>query len=244
MSPHVLTDASPVAPAIEMHGEPLGENCRRILPRGEHALIGVSAGNSYFNQDRLTGLLDWAERSFEDIDVVYVDTALDEMLLADGRTPESAAKSVKATVRDVRRRIKRARERLGPQGARIRVRALSEIMELPAYQAVRRETDRAFREDPEFAATCRALVRDVVEGRSGTGAVTEAHLRAGLAYVQAEAPLFTDCPAIFGVPTSVVLYHMKTPISEYLAGSPEGFRAAPGQGYAIVRPRDWSLAEI
>ncbi|MBZ4319685.1 tRNA-dependent cyclodipeptide synthase [Streptomyces huiliensis] len=248
MSPHELTDASP----IEMHGEPVGENCRRILPRGEHALIGVSAGNSYFNQDRLTALLDWTERSFEDIDVVYVDTALDEMLLADGRTPESAAKSVKATVRDVRRRIKRARERLGPQGDRIRVRALSEIMELPAYQAVRRETDRAFREDAEFAATCRAMVKDIVENRSGsgsgsssgTGAVTEAHLRAGLAYVQAEAPLFVDCPAIFDVPTSVVVYHTTPPITAHLAGCPEGFRAAPGQGYALVRPREWSLAGV
>ncbi|WP_171167851.1 tRNA-dependent cyclodipeptide synthase [Streptomyces sp. I05A-00742] len=236
MSPHVLTEAS----RIEMHGEPLGENCRRIVPRGEHALIGISAGNSYFNQDRLTALLLWAEREFREIDVVYVDTALDTMLLADGRTPQSAAKSVKATLRDVRRRIKRSLERLGPQADRFRVRALSELMDLPAYQAVRRQTDRAFAEDAEFATTCRAMVQDILDNRSG--AVTEAHLRAGLEYVQAEAPLFTDCPAIFGVSTSVVLYHMETPISAYLAGSPEGFRAAPGQAFAIVRPREMSLA--
>ncbi|KNB54308.1 hypothetical protein AC230_06195 [Streptomyces caatingaensis] len=217
-----------------MRGEPLGENCRRIWQRAEHALIGISAGNSYFNQGRLTALLEWAERHYERIDVVYVDTALDTMLLADSRTPESAAKSVKATLRDVRRRIKRSLERLEPQDGRFRVRALSDLLDLPAYRAVRQRTDRAFAEDAEFAATCEAMVREILAHRGG--AVTDAHLRAGLAYVQAEAPLFTDCPAIFGVAESVVLYHMSTPVSAYLAGDPRGFRAAPGQGFVVVRP--------
>ncbi|WP_372411466.1 tRNA-dependent cyclodipeptide synthase [Streptomyces luteireticuli] len=237
MPPHVLTEA----PGIEMRGEPLGENCRRIWQRAEHALIGISAGNSYFNQDRLTALLEWAERHYERIDVVYVDTALDTMLLADGRTPESAAKSVKATVRDVRRRIKRSLERLEPQAGRFRVRALSELLDVPEYRAVRQRTDRAFVEDAEFAATCEAMVQEIVAHRGGGAAVTDAHLRAGLAYVQAEAPLFTDCPAIFGVSESVVLYHLRTPISEYLAGDPQGFRAAPGQGFVVVRPAETAL---
>ncbi|MBH1937655.1 tRNA-dependent cyclodipeptide synthase [Streptomyces sp. AV19] len=239
MPPNVLAEA----PGIEMRAEPLGENCERIWQRAEHALVGISTGNSYFNQERLTALLDWAGNHYGQIDVVYVDTALDDMLLADGRTPESAARSVKGTVRDARRRIRRAVEKQGPRAERFRVRALSELLELPEYRAVRERTDRAFEEDAEFTATCEAMVQEVVAHR-GDSAITEAHLRAGLAYVQAEAPLFTDCPAIFGVSASVVLYHMRTPISEYLAGDPQGFRAAPGQGFVIVRPAEPALATV
>ncbi|GHF23847.1 hypothetical protein GCM10010359_27550 [Streptomyces morookaense] len=231
------------SPALVMEAEPLSERCRTLWRRGEHALIGISAGNSYFNQDRLTALLSWAGDAFEQIDVVYVDTHIDSMLVADGRTPESAAKSVRTTLKDVRRRIRRSLERLGPDAARFRVRALSELMDLPVYRAVTERTDRAIDEDAEFAPICEAMVQQIVEHRPGAGGtVTAAHMQAGLDYLKAEAPLFVDSPAIFGVSSSVVLYHMRTPISEHLAGHTEGFAAAPGQGFVVVKPSEAALA--
>ncbi|MEU5418456.1 tRNA-dependent cyclodipeptide synthase [Streptomyces sp. NPDC001407] len=241
MQPNSLAENTP----LEMHAEPLSDGCQRIWQRGEHALIGISAGNSYFNQERLTALLEWAGNSFREVDVVYVDTHIDTMLIADGRTPESAMRSVKATLKDVRRRIRRALERLGPEAARFRVRALSELMELPVYQAVRKQTDQAIEDDREFSSICEAMVQEIVQSRPGAeGEVTPEHLRAGLSYVQAEAPLFADSPSIFEVSTSVVLYHMKTPISEYLAQQPTGFRAAPGQAFVVVKPSSMVLAGV
>lgn len=220
-----------------MYSEPLSESCRRVLERGEHALVGVSAGNSYFGQERLTGLLEWAGRTFSAVDVVYVDTHIDTMLVADGRPPEYAARSARSTVKDVRRRIRRAVERADPAGLRIRVRALSELLHTPEYREVRRRTDRAMREDPGFAATCEEMVRQVVEHRTGRGAaVTPAHLEAGMGYVQAEAPLFVDAPTVFNVPSSMVCYHTDTPISTYLVQPDSTFRVAPGHGHMIVRP--------
>ncbi|MFI0979705.1 tRNA-dependent cyclodipeptide synthase [Streptomyces sp. NPDC021093] len=226
-----------------MHVEVLGEESRRIWKRGDHALVGISAGNSYFNQERLTKLLTWAGHSFAEIDVVYVDTHIDTMLIADGRPPAYATKSSKSSVKDLRRRIRRAVEAVDPDGVRLRVRALSQLMELPEYQAVRRRTDQAMREDPQFLATCEEMVRQVVghrsggaDGAEGGNVMTQAHFEAGLSYLQAEAPLFVDAPTIFNVRSSTLCYHMLTPITEQLARRDSSFRAAPTLGYMIVRP--------
>ncbi len=224
-----------------MYAEPLSEECRLIWRRGDHALVGISAGNSYFNQERLTKLLTWAGRSFAEVDVVYVDTHIDTMLIADGRPPASAAKSVRATIKDLRRRIRRAVELVEPDQVRFRIRALSELLNLPAYQAVRHRTDQAMRDEPEFAASCEEMVRQVVGHRLGEGVtISEAHIAAGMSYVQAEAPLFVDSPSIFNVRSSVVCYHMITPITRQLTRGNTAFRAAPGNGYVIVRPLELS----
>ncbi|MYU56034.1 MULTISPECIES: tRNA-dependent cyclodipeptide synthase [Streptomyces] len=224
-------------PDSKMYVEPLSDRSRLIWQRGEHALIGVSAGNGYFNQDRLTALMEWAEDSFAKVDVVYVDTHIDSMLIADGRVPESAVRSVKATLKDVRRRIRRALERLGPEAARFRVRALSEIMELPIYRTVEKQTDRAIEEDEEFSSICETMVHEIVQHRPGGGSdVTAEQVHAGLSYLKAEAPLFVDSPSIFGVSTSVLLYHTRTPVSQHLAQQTTGFCAAQGQAYVVVRP--------
>ncbi len=220
-----------------MYVEPLSEKCREIWQRGDHALVGVSAGNSYFNQERLTRLLTWAGHSFAEIDVVYVDTHIDTMLVADGRSPQYASKSSKSTVKDLRRRIRRAVESVDPDGVRLRVRALSQVMDLPAYREVRRRTDRAAREDPRFLAACEEMVRQVVVHRNGGGNVmTKAHFEAGLSYLQAEAPLFVDASTIFDVHSTALCYHMLTPITEELSRRDALFRAAPSLGYMIVRP--------
>ena len=221
-----------------LHAEPVTEDCRLIWKRGEHALIGISGGNSYFNQDRLTVLLHWAADHFADIDVVYVDTHMEEMLVADGRSPEYAARSVKRTLKDVRRRIRRSLERVGSEAKRFHVRALSEVMTLPEYRAVVERTERAFRDDRGFSSACERMVRQVLLSKRGDPAdISPAHLAAGLRYVMAEAPLFVDSPIIFGTPSSTLLYHLSTPVTDYFAGKQTGFRAAPGQGYVVVGPR-------
>lgn len=47
---------SGLVPALDhsMREEILGNRGRKIRQRGEHALIGISAGNSYFSQKNVT----------------------------------------------------------------------------------------------------------------------------------------------------------------------------------------------
>lgn len=232
MQPEQLPDI-----ARGLRAEPLSEDCRLIWKRGDHALIGISGGNSYFNQKRLRALMQWAVDYFAKIDVVYVDTHLEDLLIADGRSPGDAARSVRATLKDVRRRIRRSLEGVGPRAALFQVRALSEVMNLEEYQNVRGRTETALRDEREFSLTCDRMVHQVMLNKTrDPGAISAEHMRAGRQYVAAEAPLFVDSPAIFGVPSSVLLYHLRTPVTEYFARVPRGFRAARGQGYVVVGP--------
>ncbi|WP_157851683.1 tRNA-dependent cyclodipeptide synthase [Streptomyces monomycini] len=234
-SPDMLNTV-PLGDSHGMQSEALGEKSGRLWKMGEHALIGISAGNSYFSQRRLTALLQWAAHHFKMTDVVYVDTHIDDMQIADGRDPREAAKSVKRTLKDVRRRIHRATESLGPEVARFRVRPLSEIQDTPEYQAVRARVDQAVQYDEPFAAACRDMVRAVVTNRPDGEGISDAHLEAGMKYVMAEAPLFVDSPGVFGVSTSVLCYHMLTPVTVHFAGGDTEYQAATGQGYVVVRP--------
>ncbi|MGK5627844.1 tRNA-dependent cyclodipeptide synthase [Streptomyces sp. URMC 123] len=217
--------------------EPLSDASRRTAERGDHALIGISPGNSYFNQERLAALFHWVAGRFAAVDVVYVDTHIDTMLVADGRTPEYAARSARSRVKDTRRRTRRALEELGSERSRFRLHALSELQRLREYQEIRRRSETALATDPEFAAACEEMVHGIVANRPGAaGPVTPAHLRAGMDYLLAELPLLVDSPRIFQVPSSVVCYHLTMSLAAHFAQDAFAFRAAENQGFLVVRP--------
>ncbi|NJP98570.1 tRNA-dependent cyclodipeptide synthase [Nonomuraea sp. FMUSA5-5] len=263
----LVLDARPYTPA-----------CEKLLARGEHALIGVSANNGYFTQRRLTALLEWAWRRFASIDVVYADLHLDSMLVAAGHPPHKAPARAARAVRDTRRRIRRAVESIeavraieaakvteavdaadavraggvvgvtGPMGvvgargatmARLRVRSLSQCVELPGYRAVRRRLEDVAARDERVRRACEEHVRHVLRAQNGGAppAGREAEmLRAGLAYLWAELPTLFNTPEVFGVPSSVLCYHKTMPVLHSLYGAAAIRHEA--QGYVVLRPRD------
>ncbi|MGW6915923.1 tRNA-dependent cyclodipeptide synthase [Kitasatospora sp. NPDC054939] len=50
---HADTTPEPPAP-VEFEALPFSDRCRRIWRRGDHLLIGVSPGNSYFSHRRIS----------------------------------------------------------------------------------------------------------------------------------------------------------------------------------------------
>ncbi|MFE4591298.1 tRNA-dependent cyclodipeptide synthase [Streptomyces laurentii] len=213
--------------------------CRRILKRGDHVLIGVSTGNSYFNQERLGALLVWAERHFSLVDVIYVDTHIDTMLMARGLTPDEARRRTKSMLKDVRRRIRRALERVaGAEPERFRVGALSEYVTLPAYQEVLRRADPDLGGDGLLVRAAEEQVRDLLmsQAESPPASVSAAEWDAGLAYLRAELPFLLDTPAILGVPSSVACYHKSMPVVRELFQGLGSLDRNPRQGFLVVRP--------
>ncbi|MCP2168188.1 tRNA-dependent cyclodipeptide synthase [Goodfellowiella coeruleoviolacea] len=226
-------------PAHGFHAEPCSARCQRIWQHGDHALIGVSTGNSYFTQERLAALLTWAGHFFTDVDVLYVDTHIDTMLVALGHSAQHATKLAKSRIRDVRRRIRRALEQIRPGGDRFRVHALSDFLAEPTYQRLRVHVDQALASDHRFASVCEDMVRRFLLARPDPDGDAPKTLRAGLNYLLAELPFFVDSPAIFGVSSSANCYHVSTPLVEYLVRYQDGvLRAARNQGFMVVRPAE------
>ncbi|GAB3441482.1 tRNA-dependent cyclodipeptide synthase [Streptomonospora sediminis] len=214
------------------HVEPFTRSCRRLLARGEHAVIGVSAGNGYFTQARLVRLLGWAHRNFATVEVIYPDRHLADMHVASGCSPERASRRATRAVRDVRRRIRRAVEGTAATG-RTRVRALSQCEELPGYQTARRRLDHEAATNPRVQRACEDHVRWLLGAEPDPDC---AKLRAGLAYLRAELPFLLSTPEVLGVPSSVSCYHTLLPVLPRLRSVSACFH--PNQGHVVVCPID------
>ncbi|WP_413777726.1 tRNA-dependent cyclodipeptide synthase [Streptomyces sp. AM8-1-1] len=216
---------------------PFTPNCRLLMDEGDHVLIGVSPGNSYFSARRITELARWAAPRFTAVDFVYADLHVASVFAALGHAPEQAVRRASKELKAVRRRILGGVEAAGPPGRRTGVRALSEFSGDPVYALLHRRVRHFLATDEEFRKSCDRMVRQFLASRIGEGgAVTPEQRSACLDYIAAELPFFLDTPGILGVPSSVSCYHALMPLTELLFGKGGGLRAARNQGYAVVRP--------
>lgn len=217
--------------------EPLTLNCRTIWDEGDHVLIGVSPGNSYFTTQRITELTRWASARFTEVDFVYADLHVAAMFAALGHSDTHAARRASKELKAVRRRIVGGVESAGPPGGRIRVRALSEFSGNTVYGLLHQRVRHFLATDEEFRKGCDSMVEHFLAPKvAGGQSITGRQRAVCLDYLAAELPFFLDTPAILGVPTSVSCYHALIPLTELLYAKGGGLRAARNQAYAVVRP--------
>ncbi|WP_194236360.1 tRNA-dependent cyclodipeptide synthase [Streptomyces acidicola] len=224
---------------------PFGASSEGLLRRGDHALFGVSTGNSYFSRRHLADAMAWALEQFAVVDVVHADVALEAILEALGYEPQAARRSVAKQLRGVRRRIDGALEDIGAAAERVRARPLSAFLDQPGYHEVRARTRTALRTDLELRSVRDAMAYQFLAKRlKPNGLPTPSQVQAALAYVDAELPFFVDTPRILGVASSVHCYHTVLALGRLLFDERRtGLRPAHNQGYAIVECRDQNTVE-
>ncbi|MEV7023584.1 tRNA-dependent cyclodipeptide synthase [Kitasatospora sp. NPDC093558] len=215
---------------------PYSARCHEIWRRGDHLLIGVSPGNSYFSHRRITELLGWGRQFFERTDIVYADLHVGSQFETFGYTPEHAARRALKEIKATARRIERGVEEAGRRDD-VRVHALSSFTGDPVYERLHGRIVDALHADRVFREAAEGMARGFLAARLDEGlAPSEPQLAAGLRYIAAELPFFLDTPALLGVPSSVTCYHLQLPLTPVLFGRDEGLRAASGQAYAVIRP--------
>ncbi|MER7763298.1 tRNA-dependent cyclodipeptide synthase [Streptomyces sp. NPDC097619] len=234
----ITTDAS-IDISIEASFEvlPFTRTCRHIWEDGDHVLIGVSPGNSYFSAERVAALARWASERFAQVDFVYADLHVDRMFAAFGYTREHAERRAAKEIKAVRRRILKGVSESLDRYSGIRVRGLSEFQEDPVYKLLHRRVLHFLEADPEFRKGCERMAlhfmgTKVPEGES----ITTEQLQVCFDYIAAELPFFVDTPSILDVPSSVSAYHVDMPLTEVLYARGGGLRAMRNQAYAVVRP--------
>ncbi|WP_198035318.1 cyclodityrosine synthase [Streptacidiphilus rugosus] len=218
---------------------PYTPHCELIQADGDHAVIGVSPGNSYFSAQRLTDLALWGAENFRQVDLVYTDLYVAEMYQALGYSADDARRKAIKNLRGVRAKVNNAAEAADFGSGRVNSHAMSDFQSNPAYQALHAHISTMLDTDPEFRAVIESLVGSfltakVLDGREATDEQREVCLR----YICAEAPLFLDTPAILGVPSSLNCYHQLLPLAELLYSRGSGLRASRNQGHAIVTPAE------
>lgn len=210
---------------------PFTSGCERLLDRRDHALIGISAGNGYFSRHRLTQLLEWTGQRFASVDLLYADLHIDAMHRAAGADPDLASRRTARSLRDVRRRIRRAMEAAAHVPARVRSIALSETVDLPGYRTAEQRIDRELTDNPQMRRACEEHVRRIVGQESDPKG---SRFRAGMAYLRAELPYLLSTPEVLSVPSSVCCYHGLLPVLVELREDTSCFH--PRQGHLVLRP--------
>ena len=233
-----IQSCTPAAHAAEVFEvQPYTPHCQVIRAEGDHAVIGISPGNSYFSAQRIIDLARWGTANFREVDLVYTDLHVAEMYGTLGYSPDDARRKAVKNLRGVRAKVTAAVETVGRVHGRLRSHAMSDFQQNQAYQTIHQHLSTLLDTDPQFRVTCDALVDSflsskVLEGR----AATEEQREVCLKYICAEAPLFLDSPAILEVPSSLNCYHQLLPMAELLYSRGSGLRASRNQGHAIITP--------
>lgn len=216
--------------------EPLTDNCRRILDRGDHVLIGISPGNSYFSEQRITDLLRWSLPLFRRIDIIIPDSAEVATRLALGLTEDQAHRKARGAANRIRNRTVRACATAGVPADRSRILLLSEVAEQSAYQDARQRCEEGLADDAELREIClrpaRHILRTHLQGREPTPEQTER----AMGYLLAEMPLMLDSPRLLDVASSVLIYHQHMEFFERIVLGKSTLTMSDRQAFAVVRP--------
>lgn len=236
-----MDDTTGRSPVADFTTDLYTANCRTIYERAEHVLIGVSPGNGYFNQERLTRLLRWADEVFARVDPIVPDSALVHTFTALGATPEQAQLRAQRATRRQCRRIARAWQASGVPAERHHVRTLSEFTHHPRYVELLARCEETIARDPAAREVFRSAAETALTSQLKLAPDTDlttptlAQVEEAMRYLVAEIPLLTDTPGILGVPSSVHVYHRMLPV---LPMAHEKLFTSPRQAFAVVRPRE------
>ncbi|MFE7116152.1 tRNA-dependent cyclodipeptide synthase [Streptomyces sp. NPDC057654] len=212
------------------------ERCRRIADTAEHALIGVSPFNGHYKPKVVEALVEGALESFEKVDVLTPGYEAAYTLTAGGMTPPEAAHRVRKATKQLLNPARRALLRAGVTEPDRHLHTWTQLANRPAYTRLRHQVRKAYETDPAVRTACRAVTRDAVAAVS-EGEPDEQQIDIGVDYPMAEMPLFIDTPSVFGVDSSVFVYHRRIQIAEVLlSGAPHDLELAPGQGFAVATP--------
>jgi cyclo(L-tyrosyl-L-tyrosyl) synthase len=216
--------------------DPFTDGCRTVWNRREHALLGVSPGNGYFNVALLTRLLGWLCAEFARVDVVVPDSALVHTYLALGYEPQRARRKARGETNVLRNRVDRAWRAGGGPREGDGLHRMSDLAAHPVYRERLAEAERALREDDALAGTCAEMSREVLRARGHTGPPAPERVERATRYLAAELPFFLASADIFDVPSSLNFYHQPLPLAELLYAGKSVLQPPPWQGYATIRP--------
>ncbi|MFI8933186.1 tRNA-dependent cyclodipeptide synthase [Streptomyces sp. NPDC053474] len=156
-------------------------------------------------------------------------------MTAAGWPPERARRRGRRAVRVLRNSALRALDRSGVSVPERHVSSWTELACLPRYLQLREAMELAYHEDPAVRAACRRTAALAVQHAVGGQAPGPGQVDHAVPYALAELPVVLDGPALYGVETSVFVYHRPMDLlAPVITGEAVLLRSAPGQGYCVV----------
>ncbi|WP_069161627.1 tRNA-dependent cyclodipeptide synthase [Nocardia altamirensis] len=212
--------------------EPYTDNCRRILERGTHCAVVMSPFNSYYKPRLIRSLTRWALTTFGSSDFVVPGIEAADTLVARGWTRERALRRAAIAVGKLRAPTRSALLEAGVADPDDRLHSWTQLAGHPPYQRLRALVTHQYDVDP----CMRRAIRQLSARAIGADA-TDPRIDTCVEYALAEIPFMLDCPSIFGVESSTLVYHRDFEFIRLLLAdsTPTPVKPADGQGFIVCR---------
>lgn len=221
---------------MEFVAQPCTRGSRNVLERAEHVLLGLSPWNGYYKPRTVEALVEWACAHFEAVDVFVPGYEAAHTLTAAGLPPREAVHRARRAMSQLRNPARRALRRTGIPHPETRFHSWTQLANRPAYRHTLERVHHAYRTDEAVRRACRLTARGAVLHAAGAEP-TEQQIDRAVGYAIAELPLVLEAPAIFGVESSLFVYHREMDLLDpFITGHAARLRPARGQGYAVVTP--------
>ncbi|MDT8914502.1 tRNA-dependent cyclodipeptide synthase [Amycolatopsis sp. PS_44_ISF1] len=212
---------------------------RRFFPADpEHVTLGLSPWNGRYKTPYIKELVTWAYRRFGRLDVFVPGYEAAHTLVAGGYPVGESVHRARRAINRLRNPSVRALAELGVADPASHVRTWTQLHNRPAYVHGLELARQAYESDPEARAACRATAHGAISRLEDHSAITDAHVDLAVGYAIAELPLVLHGPEIYGVKSTLFLYHRDMELLHPFLRPGAFLPPAPGQGYAIVTDQD------
>ncbi|WP_052024849.1 tRNA-dependent cyclodipeptide synthase [Austwickia chelonae] len=215
--------------------EPLTESCAQIVAEAEHVCVGVSPFNGYFNQARITALVQWAFETYPQASFFVPDKSAAHTLRALGYAEAKAESKARKQGKYVLNKVRTALAQAGVEETPGMVLCHENLSVNPRYLELLQEGRRRYLEEPGFQEATVATSRGILQAWAEEGnPPQENQEEQAVQYFLEELPMFIDTPGIVGVDSSVFVYHREIPYLRRLYDRELSWHPVERQGFALV----------
>jgi tRNA-dependent cyclodipeptide synthase len=174
------------------------------------ALIWMSSGNSYFNNERIKKLLKYAEHNFDKIIILSPDKPAEHNFRALGYEETKLKRKARQNSNRLLHKAKRILEKSKNKN-KFKIENWENIEKEIEYQIKLKEIKKLYLKNKEFKKDIQSLSKKALGNKSNTANIDEAAL-----YLIEEFAFVLASPKIYDSENSSYLYHKKLEVSEKL----------------------------
>lgn len=195
----------------------VSENSRRIYEHKDHVLLGISPFNSYYSENNIRCLLQWASTNFSNFNIFIPDTLPIYTFLALGYETGKAEKKTRRQVSYLQNKIYKSLSYLNyssEESQKIIINVSSLALN-DSYIGLKQRCYDLYHSDIEFQRNCDQC-RDFILNGYNINYMSSEKKQIAIRYLLDEMPLFIDSPSILNISASMFVYHQTPDFIDYL----------------------------
>ena len=210
--------------------------CGNLLKNNDHALLGVSPFNSYYSEQKISKLIQFAQKKFKDFHLFIPNTLPYFNFIAMGYPPNKAKIKTKRQWNYLKNKINRAFVSNGFSRKDFlkKIITIDETMDNNThYNQLLELCFKKYENDIFFKEDCLNASKVMMKGYPDKDKTVRVEL--AVQYLLRELPLLLDTPRILGVTSSVFVYHEQIDFYKKLYGGRDNKLLAGNQDFLDLK---------